>query len=146
MRTQAGRIAFTLIVGFAFVVVNFTVSIAAQETVAPDTEPQAFSISPQPLSEALLKFAAQSGVEVQSDDRMTQDKTSPGAQGRYTAEDALKALLEGSGLDYRFTDTNAVTLVQASRQDVLPSSTAAAKTPHRRSRLPYGHPQIPRFP
>ncbi|MCG8595081.1 MAG: TonB-dependent receptor [Kiloniellales bacterium] len=79
--------------------------VAAEETAA-----QAFAIPAQPLSSALLAFAEQTGLEVLFDARIAAGKTAPAVRGDYTAEQALRRLLAGSGLRYRYTGANAVTL------------------------------------
>ena len=79
--------------------------VAAEETAA-----QAFAIPAQPLSSALLAFAEQSGLEVLFDARIAAGKTAPAVRGDYTAEQALRQLLAGSGLRYRYTGANAFTL------------------------------------
>ncbi len=80
---------------------------------AQQAEVRTFAIAPQPLSSALLRFAEQSGLEVLFDARIAQGQSSPGVQGRYTSDQALRQLLAGSGLSYRYVSINTVTLERA---------------------------------
>ncbi len=80
---------------------------------AQQAEVRTFAIAPQPLASALLQFAEQSGLEVLFDARIAQGEMSPGVQGRYTPDQALRQLLAGSGLSYRYVSINTVTLERA---------------------------------
>jgi outer membrane receptor protein involved in Fe transport len=62
-----------------------------------------YSISAQDLGDALRQFGAQSGRDVVFDPVMTFGKTTKGIHGSYSAEDALQAILAGSGLRYTTT-------------------------------------------
>ena len=84
--------------------------IAPPLAAAREAAAQVFEIPAQPLSSALLTFAEQTGLEVLIDARIAAGKTSPALRGNYTPEQALRHLLAGSGLRYRFTSSNAVTL------------------------------------
>ena len=91
-------------------------SAATSPAAAQRAETQAFTIAPQPLSATLLAFAEQSGLEIFFDARLAQGKTSPGVQGRYTPEQALRMLLADSGLIHRYTGVNAITLEPVTAQ------------------------------
>ncbi len=72
-----------------------------------------FDIAAQPLDRAILNFSTQTGLQALfASDRLA-GKTSPGARGQMTAEEALRTILKGSGLDYRFEDDETVRLVDA---------------------------------
>ena len=105
MRTRVRVWVFGIVLGLGAAGLAAVPPAAAQQA-----ETQAFAIAPQPLSSALLAFAEQSGLEVLFDARIAQGKTSPGVQGSYTPEQALRRLLAGSDLRYRYTNANAVTL------------------------------------
>jgi iron complex outermembrane recepter protein len=76
-------------------------------------EPANFDIPSQPLPQALVRFARDVKIEIFFDDAIAQGIVSPGVQGRFTREEALRRLLIGSGLTYRFTDANTITLEKA---------------------------------
>lgn len=65
-------------------------------------------ISSQPLATALEQFEQQTGVQILYAADVMSGKTSPRLAGQYTAEQALKILLDKSGLAYRFTDGHTV--------------------------------------
>jgi iron complex outermembrane receptor protein len=85
--------------------------------------PIEFNIPPQSLSSALLQFSETTGRELLVDSRLTSGRHSPGATGSYTAEEALSALLAGTGVTFRFASGGAVTLVEST--GVLPAPHAA---------------------
>lgn len=86
----------------------------AQDTVSPvaSSAPIEFNILTQPLGSALNAFAEATGWQVSVPSELIAGKTSSGMTGRHQPEEALQSLLAGSGLTYRLTATNAVTLVQ----------------------------------
>ncbi|WP_052717432.1 TonB-dependent receptor [Chromobacterium vaccinii] len=58
----------------------------------------AFQIAPQPLAGALQQLASQAGMNLLFDPALAGGRAAPGLQGSYTVRDALRRLLEGSGL------------------------------------------------
>ena len=112
MRTGACLWAFSLLLGL-----GAAGSVAPPPAAAQQAEAQAFEIAPQPLSSALLAFAEQTGLEVLFDARIAQGKTSPGVQGSYAPEQALRRLIAGSGLRYRFTSASTITLERDAVQE-----------------------------
>lgn len=71
-----------------------------------------FDIPPQPLSQALIRFGRETGLELFFDDAIVRGVTSPGARGSLTREQALDRLLSGTGLTYRFANASTVTLAK----------------------------------
>lgn len=65
---------------------------------APAQAMHDFDIPAGPLSTALTRAAAQSGVPVTADAALTAGKTAPALKGRMTLREALAQLLAGSGL------------------------------------------------
>jgi outer-membrane receptor for ferric coprogen and ferric-rhodotorulic acid len=57
-----------------------------------------YDIPGGPLTAALARFAAESGVRIQADDSLTGDQLSAGLQGSYTSQQGLSKLLAGSGI------------------------------------------------
>ncbi|WP_312937114.1 TonB-dependent siderophore receptor [Pseudomonas sp.] len=74
----------------------------------------ALNIPAQSLRQALLQFSQQSGQNVMLDGNLDATLRSPGVVGRYSAEDALARLLQGSG--YHFARTDAATLYLVPQQ------------------------------
>jgi len=89
----------------------------AQAQTARTEQAREYDVPPGPLGEVLSTFAAQAGILLSADGELTAGKRSPGLRGRYTVEQALQRLLAGTGLTYRFTDANTVTLAKAGAQD-----------------------------
>ncbi|VVN76683.1 TonB-dependent siderophore receptor [Pseudomonas fluorescens] len=73
-------------------------------------EPLQFDISAQPLSSALNRLAAQSGLQVIYDGNMVLGKSSHSVSGRQEPEAALAQMLQGSGLTWRATGSGSVML------------------------------------
>ncbi len=73
--------------------------------------PVEFNISVQPLGSALNAFAEVTGWQVSVPTESVVGRTSSGISGSHTPEEALQTLLAGTGLTYRLTEPNAVTLL-----------------------------------
>ncbi|WP_026602227.1 TonB-dependent receptor domain-containing protein [Methylomonas sp. 11b] len=97
-----------------------TVTLAAEQTA------QSFDIRSQALSSALTRFSALTGLQVLYEGDIAERITAPELKGRYTQEQALQNLLRGSGLRYRFSNGNTVTLEKAAA--VEPQSAAGTTT------------------
>lgn len=74
-----------------------------------------FNIPAGPLAEALNQFAAASGIYLSGNGALTQNKTSTGLTGRYSTTQALKKLLQGTGVGFNL-DRNTATLVVAATE------------------------------
>ncbi|MDD2865165.1 MAG: TonB-dependent receptor, partial [Methylococcales bacterium] len=68
------------------------------------------NIPPQPLASALEQFEQQTGVQILYAADALPKKTSPQLNGQYSAEQALKILLDKSDLSYQFTDNHTVAI------------------------------------
>ena len=107
------------------VFISFLLGLVVHAGFALETSAQPripFNIPPQSLSSALLQFSETANVELLVDASLTSGRESPGVTGTYTAEEALSALLAGTGLTHRFTSGGAVTLVEAPAMPVAPSA------------------------
>ncbi|WP_150805444.1 TonB-dependent receptor [Pseudomonas fluorescens] len=78
-------------------------------------------IQAQPLGEALSQLGQQTSLQVFFNPELVAGKQAPAVDGNLSPEQALRQLLEGSGLDYQI-DAGSVTLSPA------PSSASAAPT------------------
>ncbi|BEH15548.1 TonB-dependent siderophore receptor [Marinobacter shengliensis] len=88
-----------------------------------------FNIQSGPLDAVLNRFALEAGIDLSVSTELTQGKSSPGLQGQYSTEQALHALLAGSGLRMHFTGENSVA-IELARQDgmlTLPAMTVSAE-------------------
>jgi iron complex outermembrane receptor protein len=86
---------------------------SAQNTADPQSTTLNFNIPAQPLADALNAFIATSDWQVGFPAGMAKDVRSTAVNGNYTPQQALQRLLTGSGLSYRLTGANTVTLEQA---------------------------------
>jgi len=86
--------------------------VAHAEDEAAGTDVQrAFDIPPGPLGSALNRFADRAGLALTFDPGLLSGLRTDGLAGEYTVRAGLRRLLAGSGLDYRFSDANTVTVV-----------------------------------
>lgn len=86
---------------------TFTVSpaLAQQATASSPTVSQlqsekSFNIPAQPLTDALVAFGQQSGIQVTVNGTVARNVAAPAVQGTMTSEQALRQILAGSGLTY----------------------------------------------
>ena len=77
----------------------------------------AFHIASKPLPEAMIDFSAVTGLEVLYTEPAPFDQTAPALEGTLTANQALDQLTAGSGLRYRYTNANTVTLQREVAQE-----------------------------
>jgi len=68
-------------------------------------------IPPQPLAQALTMLAKERNFEVLYRSNLVRDVRTEGAVGELTAEEALRRLLSGTALTYRFLSEDTVTIV-----------------------------------
>lgn len=73
-------------------------------------EPLTFNIPSQSLTSALNAFAKVTGLQVSFAAELAAGLTSPGVSGLMTPDEALRRLLSGTGVTYRFTNDRTVTL------------------------------------
>ena len=94
-----------------------------------------FDIAPQPLGSALSAYANQSHLQVLYASELVADHDSPGVTGRFTAEEAMAAVLSSSplGFVYNGEDTVAVT---ASRDEAQQSETDDSETDQQEAEAP----------
>jgi catecholate siderophore receptor len=71
-----------------------------------------FHIPAQPLTGALREFSRRSGLRVELDVRAAAGARSQAVSGTYTAPEALRRLLDGTGLSARFADDDRVLVLR----------------------------------
>lgn len=89
----------------------------AQAQSATQAATARFDIPAQSLTGSLTAFARQTGIKIAYPAALTAGKSTPALRGSFTSADALGQLLAGSGLTYRFTGPNAVTIVDPRAAD-----------------------------
>lgn len=85
-------------------------AILSQSAFADNHQAIEFHIPAQNLSSALLEFSENSGVKTFFKADVTRHLKSNSLSGKYTIQQALDKLLENTGVNYRFTETESVTL------------------------------------
>lgn len=70
-----------------------------------------FDLPAQPLDKALSEFGALTGHSVLVDSAMTQGRTTRAVRGTFEPEEALRQLVQGTGLAVRFSGRQAFTLL-----------------------------------
>jgi Fe(3+) dicitrate transport protein len=83
---------------------------------AADVAPRVYHIAPSELETALTQFGRESGVLISYGSQVTNGLKSRGLEGQYTTEQALSALLEGTGLQARADGNDGFTLQPAGGQ------------------------------
>ena len=78
-----------------------------------------FDIPVQPLTGALTMFGDQAGFQVTVDTTILAGRTAPAVSGRMSAEEALRRLLSGSGIAWRFIDSTTVLLGKAAADGAM---------------------------
>jgi iron complex outermembrane recepter protein len=72
----------------------------AQSPSATSSARRDYNIPSQPLTSALALFGQQSDVQVTADGDLLRSLSTPGVQGRFTTDEALRQLLAGTGLTW----------------------------------------------
>jgi len=73
-----------------------------------------YDIAGAELGTVLIRFAEQAGVQLSVDVALTSGKHSPGIKGEYTLEQALRKLLDDSGLVFRMAGPRAIVIERLS--------------------------------
>jgi outer membrane receptor protein involved in Fe transport len=96
---------------------------AGQQSSAAMNVPKPTNIPAQSLGSALEALARQREIQVIYRSDLVSNLQSAGAVGTFTPDEALKKLLAGTGLTYRYLNETTVTIAQA------PPGSAASETP-----------------
>ncbi|WP_250152466.1 TonB-dependent receptor domain-containing protein [Ancylobacter radicis] len=119
--TGNGRRRAALLAGCALVALTLGTRGVSAQGATPVATPVAaassasYAIPPGPVASALAAFGATSGVQIVYDSAIARGLTSPGVSGTRTPEQALAALLAGTGLNGRFTSPRSVTIEAPAR-------------------------------
>jgi len=87
-----------------------------RQTTQSDKTQFEFDIAAQPLEMALRQYIQTTGLNVLVDSKLTSRQHSPGAQGLFTAEQALRQLIAHSGLDAHYASSRTFTLLPRAQQ------------------------------
>jgi outer membrane receptor protein involved in Fe transport len=83
---------------------------SAQALAQSQSEARPISVPAGALTPALNSLAAQTGLQILYDASLANGKSTGGARGSLTPEQALNSVLAGTGVDARFAGSNQVTL------------------------------------
>src|SRR5262245_22916661 len=89
------------------------------------------NIPAQPLSKALQSFAQQSGLSLVHYSNLTAERLAPAIEGSFTSEQALRKLLENSGLEFGYINDNTVEIREAGRRNARGEKISASGEGHR---------------
>ncbi|HEY8066126.1 MAG TPA: TonB-dependent receptor [Methylosinus sp.] len=92
----------------------------AEAAIAPQERDGAikfYRIDQIPLTEALTAFADQNDLRLSYDARLTRGVRTRGLSGKFTMQDALRTLLDGTTLTYRFADNGRSVLITLAQAD-----------------------------
>ncbi|HEX5876392.1 MAG TPA: TonB-dependent receptor, partial [Pyrinomonadaceae bacterium] len=85
--------------------------VRANDNAASTTQQQfSFDIPSGTLEATLLAFQKTSGLQIVIPNDAMRTRPSPGVKGTYSSEQALREILRGTGISYRFTDKRTVLL------------------------------------
>lgn len=98
-----------LLAGTAFL----ALAPAAASVAQAQTAQRPISVPAGPLTRALNSLAAQTGLQILFDASLAEGKVTAGVSGNLTPEEALNAILAGTGTSARFAGSNQVTLQNA---------------------------------
>ncbi len=87
-----------------------TIVISQAASAQESAQSVEFSIPAGPLSQALMVWGRQAGVQISYLDAVTSGKSTSGLTGNLRPEQALARLLSGSGLHYSFSDPRSVVI------------------------------------
>src|SRR5262245_33469790 len=113
----------------ALLMLAFVAAFSAHlERSAESDATKEFNIAAQPVSEALRVYAEQSGDQIVFYSEIGKGRESAPVEGRYTRQEALRKLLENTGLEHHRVNSKTVAISAAKPQNEasVPRTTAAA--------------------
>jgi iron complex outermembrane receptor protein len=102
--------------------------VQSNSAVAETGQKQNFHIPAQSLSSALLQFSEDTGIKTFFSADVARNIKTSGVSGSYTPQQALDKLLTNTGVIYRFTDTQSVTLSVAPKASSTETTTLKPMT------------------
>lgn len=103
-------------------------SSAADSNTSANTELRRYNIPAQPLSEALIEFGKQSGLQVTTGSVLVEGKQAPSVSGTLSAEQALDQLLLETNLRYEFNNDMVRLTASESEAVTLPQVTISGES------------------
>ncbi|MCY1333752.1 Fe(3+)-pyochelin receptor [compost metagenome] len=118
-----GRYARAIVASSAILLVAPLLVQAAEPATAPmagDERQYVLDIPASPLPQAIAALSIATGQQVlYTNDRVFEQQAGPALRGRYTLEQALNILLQGTGLRWRRTSPTALTIENIPQTDAM---------------------------
>jgi len=108
MRSSDQPLLAPLVVALSLALGGASASATAQT--AESNRQIELNIASQPLSSALNQVVRAANLQLLATPALLEGRTAQALQGSYTAEEAFRRLLSGTGIGYRFVDANTVAL------------------------------------
>lgn len=106
-----GRAAITCAAAIAAVLAGAPVpAFSAEATAAAASRRVQFNIAAQPLVTALQRYSEQAKVQVTAPSELVRQVQAPALRGEYDVVQALRTMLEGTGLSFEFINESAVAI------------------------------------
>ena len=107
---KGGKTKTGVLAGILALLLIAVPAMAEQKEANPMKVPQAFNIEAGVLEDALDNYSEVTGIKTVYLNELVEGKKSPGVQGIYSPEAAVKKILKGTGLTYQVTAENTVVL------------------------------------
>ena len=101
------------------------VAVSTPTAWAQSSQPTSITVPPGPLAEAIVSLAKETGLQIVASSSIVVDRRSTGISGRFTPEQALTALLDGSGLQAEQSTNNTYVIRRIAQTTVTRSTTAS---------------------
>jgi len=105
-------------------------AVAPQSVLAQQTKPLAVNLQAQPLHNALVAIGIQYDVVVVAPYSLTEGKSAIAVRGDFSALDAIRAVLKGSGLEVKLAENDAFVIVKSSEKVGRENAKKAASLEH----------------
>jgi catecholate siderophore receptor len=135
--TAIGTAVACSAIGSRTIDVAYAQSVPQPRGAVSQTQDRRFDIASGPLSEVLPQFARAAGITYTLSIDSIGTLMSPGVSGTFTVQEALRHLVEGTSVTFRFTTPTAVALELRGRSE---SVVVTARTP---GADPYADPDAP---
>src|SRR5258708_5217352 len=117
LRTGGGLVRITVTAtAICMAVVGLSIAADVRASIKQPT-----NIPPQSLAPALQSLAKDRNFQIVYVSEEIGDRRTGGAVGEYTPEEALKQLLRGTGLTYKYLDEKTVTIVSPTAASAAPT-------------------------
>ena len=118
-------------IGIGTILLLTIVAVASARSAFAQPEMVTVNIPPQELSTALTALADQTNLQVLYASELAGSQMTKGITGTFTPQEAIRQLLEGTGLAFTLTDAKTVTLQKAP----VPATMSQSEAPGRQKAI-----------